>query len=93
MGQNIGDALALATSRLSQSEAQSKVIILLTDGVSNAGSISPSHAGDMAKSKGVKIYAVGIGSEGDAFIPYQVGRRTMKQRIPGGNIDHVTLEK
>lgn len=92
-GTNIGDALALATSRLSQSEAQSKVIILLTDGVSNAGSISPSHAGDMAKSKGVKIYAVGIGSEGDAFIPYQVGRRTMKQRIPGGNIDHVTLEK
>ena len=91
-GTNIGDALGLATSRLSQSEAESKVIILLTDGVSNAGSISPAHAGEIAKNKEVKIYAVGIGSEGDAYIPYQVGRRTMKQRIPGGNIDHDTLE-
>ena len=92
-GTNIGDALALAVSRLEKSESQEKVAILLTDGVSNAGSISPEHAGKIAQNKKVKVYGIGIGTEGDAFLPYRVGNRVMKQRIPGGNIDHDVLEK
>ena len=92
-GTNIGDALALAVSRLEKSESQEKVAILLTDGVSNAGSISPEHAGKIAQTKKVKVYGIGIGTEGDAFLPYRVGNRVMKQRIPGGNIDHDVLEK
>ena len=90
-GTNIGDALALAVSRLEKSESEEKVIILLTDGVSNAGSISPEHAGKIAQDKKVKVYGIGIGTEGDAFLPYRVGNRVMKQRIPGGNIDHGVL--
>jgi len=90
-GTNIGDAVALAVSRLEKSKAKSKIIILLTDGVSNAGSISPGHAGEISKQKGIKVYGIGIGTSGDAYLPYKVGRRVMKQRIPGGNIDHETL--
>ena len=92
-GTNIGDSIALAVARLVASESKSKIIILLTDGVSNVGSISPIHAGEIAKEKNVKIYGIGIGSEGDAYIPYKVGTNTLKQRIPGGNIDHETLSK
>jgi Ca-activated chloride channel homolog len=92
-GTNIGDGVALAVSRLENSDAKSKVIILLTDGVSNAGSISPAHAGEIAKEKKIKIYGIGIGTSGDAFLPYKVGNRVMKQRIPGGNIDHDLLSQ
>jgi len=92
-GTNIGDAIALAVARLEKSEAKSKIIILLTDGVSNAGSISPRHAGNIAKEKMIKIYGIGIGTTGDAYIPYRVGSRTMRQRIPGGNIDHGLLDE
>ena len=92
-GTNIGDGIVLAVSRLEKSDAISKVIVLLTDGVSNAGSISPGHAGDIAKEKGIKIYGIGIGTSGDAFIPYSVGNRVMRQRIPGGNIDHGLLSE
>ena len=92
-GTNIGDAVALGVSRLEKLKSKSKIIILLTDGVSNAGSISSMHAGEIAKEKGVKVYAIGIGTEGDAFLPYKVGNRIMKQRIPGGNIDHDSLER
>ena len=91
-GTNIGDALALAVSRLVNSEAKEKIVVLLTDGVSNAGSISPEHAGNIAKENGVKVYGIGIGTLGDAYLPYKVGNRMMKQKIPGGNIDHDVLD-
>ena len=92
-GTNIGDAIALGVSRLIKSATKSKILILLTDGVSNAGSISPIHAGEIAVEKNVKVYGIGIGTEGDAYLPYRVGNRMMKQKIPGGNIDHDTLQK
>ena len=46
---------------------------------------------NLDKIKKVKVYGIGIGTEGDAFLPYRVGNRVMKQRIPGGNIDHGVL--
>lgn len=69
-GTAIGDGLATAVSRLKDSEAISKVIILITDGVNNAGSVDPMSAAEMAKMFGIRVYTVGIGSMGMA--PYPV---------------------
>ncbi|TGL62520.1 VWA domain-containing protein BatA [Leptospira jelokensis] len=62
-GTAIGDALVLSTYRLKNSEAKSKVIILLTDGVSNTGKLDPETAAYAAKAIGVKVYCIGIGKE------------------------------
>ena len=69
-GTNIGDALGLAVARGAQSLAKSKVIILLTDGVSNVGFLTPLQAAEEAKKQGIKVYTIGIGGRGDAKIPY-----------------------
>ena len=63
-GTAIGTALATATARLRDSEAESKVIILLTDGQNNRGEIDPTTAAEVAEALGVKIYAIGVGGEG-----------------------------
>ena len=60
----IGDALALAASRMIDSKAKSTIILLITDGENNSGTIDPETAAETAKEMGVKIYSVGIGSEG-----------------------------
>jgi Ca-activated chloride channel homolog len=70
-GTAIGDGLATAVSRLQESKAISKVIILLTDGVNNMGSIDPVSAAEMAKLYGIRIYTIGIGSRGTAPYPVQ----------------------
>jgi Ca-activated chloride channel family protein len=67
----IGNAIAMSTKRLKDVPAKSKVIILLTDGVSNAGHISPEIATEVAKTMGVKIYTIGVGSDG--IVPFRVG--------------------
>ena len=69
-GTAIGDALANATNRLRHSTAKSKIAILLTDGENNAGTIDPLTAAQAAKAIGVKVYTIGMGKEGGAFIPY-----------------------
>jgi Ca-activated chloride channel family protein len=63
--------LATAVNRLKDSQAKSKVIILLTDGVNNAGFIEPETASDIAKQYGIK-YTVGIGTNGMAMFPYAI---------------------
>jgi len=68
-GTAIGSALATAAGRLEHSDAKSKVIILLTDGQSNAGKISPATAADAVKALGVKVYAIGAGTRGMAPFP------------------------
>ncbi len=68
-GTAIGDGLATALNRLRESEAKSKVIILLTDGVNNRGAIAPLTAAEIAKEMGVKVYTIGVGSEGTAPYP------------------------
>ena len=70
-GTAIGMAIAEGTKRLKDSEAETKIIILLTDGVNNSGNIDPETAAKVAKALGVKIYAIGVGSEKGAPIPVQ----------------------
>ena len=70
-GTAIGDGLATAVSRLQDSEAISKVIILLTDGVNNSGSVDPLSAAEIAKMFGIRVYTIGVGSRGYAPYPVQ----------------------
>ena len=69
-GTAIGDALATATHRLRTSASKTKIVILLTDGENNAGSIAPETAVSLAASDGIKVYTIGMGKEGGARIPY-----------------------
>lgn len=69
-GTGIGMGLATAVNRLKDSKAKSRVIILLTDGVNNAGFIEPETAADIAKEYGLKVYTIGIGTNGNAESPY-----------------------
>ena len=68
-GTAIGMAVATAVNRLRDSEAKSKVIILLTDGVNNRGNIDPKSAAELAKALGIRIYAIGVGTRGMAEMP------------------------
>ena len=71
-GTAIGTGLATAINRLKDSKAKSKVIILLTDGVNNSGTIEPETASDIAKEFGIKVYTIGLGSNGMAQYPYSI---------------------
>ncbi len=68
-GTAIGNGLATSINRLRESEAASKVIILLTDGVNNRGQIAPLTAGEIARSLGIRVYTVGVGTRGMAPYP------------------------
>lgn len=68
-GTAIGNGLATAINRLRESDAKSKVIILLTDGVNNRGSITPMTAAEIAKAQGMRVYTIGVGTEGMAPYP------------------------
>ena len=70
-GTAIGEGLATAISRIKDSKSKSKVIILLTDGVSNSGSISPLTAGEIAKTFGIRVYTIGVGTMGTAPYPFK----------------------
>ena len=87
----IGDAIGISLKRLADIESKSNIIILLTDGQSNAGELSPDTAGEIAVQKGVKICTIGVGTRGKA--PYLVkdplfGERYVYQQV---NIDEDTL--
>jgi Ca-activated chloride channel family protein len=69
-GTGIGMGLTTAVNRLKDSKAKSKVIILLTDGVNNAGFIEPETASQIAREYGIKVYTIGIGTNGNAMFPY-----------------------
>ena len=69
-GTAIGNGLATAVARLKDSDARSRVVILLTDGVNNSGEVSPQTAAEIAKTYGVRVYTIGVGKEGMA--PYPV---------------------
>ena len=69
-GTGIGMGLTTAVNRLKDSKAKSKVIILMTDGVNNAGFIEPETASQIAKDYGIKVYTIGIGTNGMAEFPY-----------------------
>ena len=69
-GTGIGMGLATAVNRLKDSKAKSKVIILMTDGVNNAGFLEPIMASEIAAQYGIKVYTIGIGTNGNALFPY-----------------------
>ncbi len=74
-GTAIGTGIATAVNRLRGSPAKSRVVVLLTDGINNAGSIDPLTAADLAKAVGVRIHVIGVGSEGPVVIPLPDGSR------------------
>ncbi len=88
----IGSALATCVKRLKDVKAPSKIIILLTDGRNNTGSISPAAAADIAKTYGIKVYTIGVGTEGEA--PFLVdsifGKRYIYQKV---DLDEQTLQE
>ena len=83
----IGDAIASGVNRLRDSQAKSKVVILLTDGIHNAGRMTPQDAARAAAALGIKVYTVGAGSDQ----PRAAGIFGLLQ--PGGEIDEATLKK
>ncbi|MDR0755208.1 MAG: VWA domain-containing protein [Prevotellaceae bacterium] len=82
-GTAIGNGLATAVARLKDSNAKSRVIILLTDGVHNAGEISPTMAAEMAEQYKLRVYTIGVGTEGMAPYPVQTYFGTTQiQNVP-----------
>ncbi|MCU0462468.1 MAG: VWA domain-containing protein [Bacteroidales bacterium] len=81
-GTAIGNGLATAVNRIKDSEAKSKVIILLTDGVNNRGEIAPATAADIAKTYGIRVYTIGVGSQGMAPYPVQTPYGIQYQNMP-----------
>ena len=81
-GTAIGMGLATAVNRIKDSEAKSKVIILLTDGVNNRGEIAPATAADIAKTYGIRVYTIGVGSQGMAPYPVQTPFGIQYQNMP-----------
>ena len=84
-GTAIGNGLATAVARLKDSDAKSRVVILLTDGVNNSGEVSPQMAAEIAKTYGVRVYTIGVGKEGTApypvMTPWGVQVQNMKVEI------------
>ena len=90
-GTAIGMGLATAVNRLKDSEAISKVIILLTDGVNNSGMIPPLTAAEIAEKFGIRVYTIGVGTEGFAPYPFQTPFGIQYQDVEV-KIDEKTLQ-
>lgn len=90
-GTAIGNGLATAINRLRESDAKSKVVILLTDGVNNRGEIAPLTAAEIARAQGIRVYTIGVGTQGTAPYPAvdMFGNRTFVQQKV--EIDEKTL--
>ena len=89
-GTAVGMGVANAVTRLKDSKAKSKVVILLTDGTNNKGDISPLTAAEIAKSFGIRVYTIGVGTNGMAPYPYPVGNTVQYINMPV-EIDEKTL--
>lgn len=81
-GTAIGMGLSTAIARIKDSDAKSKVIILLTDGENNAGQITPETAAEMAKTFGIRVYTIGVGTNGTAPFPVQTAFGMRYQQVP-----------
>lgn len=90
-GTAIGMGLATSVNRLKESDAVSKVIVLLTDGVNNRGSIAPLTAAEIAKEYGIRVYTVGIGTKGKAPFPYKTAMGTTQYQYEESDVDEETL--
>lgn len=93
-GTAIGDGLASAVSRLKNSKSKSKVVILLTDGVNNRGNIAPITAGEIAKTFGIRVYCIGVGTMGRALSPVAMyAEGTYQFDMIDVKIDETTLKQ
>ena len=93
-GTAIGMGLATAVNRLKESKAKSRVIILLTDGVNNTGFIDPQTAAELAAEYGIKVYTIGIGSNGMALSPYALNADgSIMYRMQQVEIDEPLMKK
>ena len=90
-GTAIGSGLATAVNRLRRVPAKSKVILLLTDGVNNRGAIDPRTAADAAQAFGIKVYTVGVGTQGEARIPTGRGLSGFRYEMLPVEIDEALL--
>jgi len=92
-GTAIGMGLATAVNRIKDSKAKSKVIILLTDGVNNRGEIAPATAADIAKTFGIRVYTIGVGTQGTApypvTTPYGIQYQDMPVEIDEGILQEI----
>lgn len=87
----IGNGLATAINRIKDGQAKSKTIILLTDGTNNAGDIAPVTAAEIAKTFGIRVYTIGVGTEGTAPFPAMTPYGTMVYQDMKVDIDEKTL--
>lgn len=90
-GTAIGSGLATAVNRLRRVPGKSKVILLLTDGVNNRGAIDPRTAGQAAAALGIKVYTIGVGTEGEAPIPTSSGASGFRYEMLPVTIDEPLL--
>ena len=81
-GTAIGNGLAMSVARLKDSDAKSRVIILLTDGVNNSGEVTPEMASEIAKNYGVRVYTIGVGANGTAPYPVMTPWGVDIQKVP-----------
>lgn len=81
-GTAIGMGLGTAVDRLRHAQGKSKVVILMTDGVNNTGKIDPQTALELAKAYQIKVYTIGVGTEGEALFPVQTPMGIQKQMLP-----------
>jgi Ca-activated chloride channel homolog len=91
-GTAIGSALAASVNRLRLTQAKSKVVILLTDGVNNTGKISPLAAAEAAKAMGVKVYTIGVGVRGEAPLPVRDAAGNWHVVTAKVDVDEKTLQ-
>lgn len=91
-GTAIGNGLATAVARLKDSDARSRVVILLTDGVNNSGEIAPETAAEIASTYGIRVYTIGVGAKGEAPYPVQTpwGVQVQNMKV---EIDEALLQK
>ena len=89
-GTAIGLGLATSVNRLKESESESRIVILLTDGTNNSGQIAPLTAADLARSYGIRVYTVGAGTKGMAPTPVNTPYGIRMQNMPV-DIDEKTL--
>ena len=80
-GTAIGSAIAAAAKRLDKRESKSKVIVLLTDGVNNAGALPPIEAAKLAKTLGIRVYTIAVGTYGDYVVQTPVGPQKLRQEF------------
>lgn len=93
-GTAIGDGISSAINRIVSGKAKSKSIILLTDGTNNAGDVAPSTAAKIARQKGIKIYTIGVGTNGTIQItdPYGFSTTTMETKIDEASLKDIAKQ-